>query len=145
MIRFALLLALVLQASSGSDFGALRDEWAHNLHDKHVEASVAEYAPDADFHDPGGHITHGAAALRQLFQTVTSTFDSDLTFLDHRVETSGNLAYDAGNYRETLVTRATGQKQEIRGTYLTVYRRNADGRWLIVQQMWTSAPPNAGS
>ncbi|WP_058187964.1 YybH family protein [Terracidiphilus gabretensis] len=140
MIRLALLLALALPASAGNDLTALREQWAHNLHDKRVEASIAQYAPEADFHDPSGVVTHGTAALRLLFQTITDTFDSDITFLDHRSETSGNLAYDAGIYQETLVKRATGQKQQLHGTYLTVYRKNAEGRWLIVQQMWTVAP-----
>jgi ketosteroid isomerase-like protein len=140
MIRFALLLAFALQSSAGNDFTTQREQWAHNLHDKRVEASIAQYAPDADFHDPSGVVTHGTAALRRLFQTVTNTFDSDLTFLDSRSDISGNLAYDAGIYREIMVTRATGQKRDIHGTYLTVYRKNHDGRWLIIEQMWTVAP-----
>ena len=140
MIRLALLLALSLQASAGNDFTAMREQWTHNLHDKHVEASIAQYAPEADFHDPSGVVTHGTAALRLLFQTITGTFDSDITFLDHRSEISGNLAYDAGIYNETMVRRATGQKRKLHGSYLTVYRKNAEGRWLIIQQMWTVAP-----
>jgi ketosteroid isomerase-like protein len=142
MIRLVLLLAFAVQSSAGNDFTAEREQWAHNLHDKRVEASIAQYAPDAEFHDPGGEVIHGTASLRRLFQNVTDTFDSDLTFLDHRSEISGNLAYDAGTYRETMVKRATGQKQEMHGTYLTVYRKNTDGRWLIIEQMWTAAPPD---
>ena len=145
MIRLALLLALALQASAGNEFTALREQWAHNLHDKRVEASIAQYAPEADFHDPSGVVTHGTAALRLLFQTITDTFDSDITFLDHRSEISGNLAYDAGIYNETMVRRATGQKRELHGTYLTVYRKNADGHWLIVEQMWTVAPSDTNA
>ncbi len=145
MIRAALLLAFAMQSSTGNEFAVLRDQWAHNLHDKQVEASVAQYAPDADFLDPSGNVTHGSAALRRLFQTVTATFDSNLVFLDHRVESSGGLAYDSGTYKETLVTRATGQKQELRGTYLTVYQRGPDGRWLIAEQMWSSAQPDTNT
>ena len=145
MMPFALLLAFAMQSSTGNEFAVLRDQWARHLHDKQVEASIAQYAPDADFLDPGGHITHGASALRQLFQTVTATYDSNLIFLDHRVETSGSLTYDSGTYKETLTTRATGQQQDLSGTYLTIYRRGADGRWLIAEQMWSSAQPEAAS
>src|SRR6202000_2850699 len=127
IIRLAPLLVFVLQASDGNQFTPLREQWAHNLHDKRVEASIAQYAPEADFHDPTGVVTHGTAALRALFQTVTDTFDSDITFLDHRSDISGKLAYDAGIYNETMVTRATGQKHQVHGTYLTVYRKNSDG------------------
>lgn len=85
--------------------------------------------------------THGMAALRQLFQTITTTFDSDLTFNSQRVEVSGDLAYDSGTYTETIVTRATGKTQHMAGDYLTVYRReraaNGNALWLIVEQVWT--------
>ncbi len=140
MLGTVLLLAFALQTPASDGFAQLRQKWAHNLHDKRVEASIAQYAADADFLDPTGNRTHGAAALRQLFQLVTTTFDSDLVFESKRVETSGDLTYDSGIYRETLTTRGTGKAHQITGSYLTVYRRGKDGRWLIVQQAWTGEP-----
>ena len=120
-------------------FAHLRQQWAENLHDKHVEASVADYTPDAEFIDPNGAVYQGSAALRQLFQTVTSRFDSDLQFHSQRLEVSGDLAYDSGNYHETLTDRATGKAQELSGRYVTVYRRLGDGVWRIVEQIWPVA------
>ena len=140
MIGFALTMALALQVPPHDGWTELRQQWAHNPHDKRVEASVAEYAADADFIDPTGNRVHGTAGLRQLFQTVTTTFDSDLVFESKRVETSGDLAYDSGIYRETLTNRATGKAQPMTGSYLTIYRRGKDGAWLIVEQVWTGGP-----
>ena len=146
-MRFALLLLLALQATApaavpNDPFAALRDQWAKDLHEKHVDDSLAQYAPDAGFISDTGH-THGMAALRQLFQTVTSTFDSDLAFTSKRVEISGDLAYDSGTYKETLLTRATGKTQHMAGDYLTVYRRtkaaNGNAVWFIVEQIWTGS------
>lgn len=137
MALLVLALAFAFQSPANDPFVALREQWAHNLHDKHVEASVAEYAEDATFIDPSGNRTHGRAAIRQLFQTVTATFDSDLTFASLRVEKAGNLAYDSGTFRETLVMRSMGKRQESTGSYLTIYRRSPDGGWLIEEQMWT--------
>lgn len=139
MIDVVLMLALGLQSSGDDTFSRLRTEWARNLHEKRVEASVAEYAVDGEFLQPNGERVKGTEALRQLFATITKTSDSDLTFEAARVETSGDLTYDSGTYRETLVTRATGSRQEMRGSYLTVYRRAKDGGWLIVEQMWAGA------
>ena len=80
-------------------------------------------------------------ALRQLFTTITATFDSDLTFTSQRVEISSELAYDSGTYKETLLNRATGKAQNMTGDYLTIYRRtkaaNGNAVWLIVEQIWT--------
>jgi ketosteroid isomerase-like protein len=120
-------------------FALQRAQWARNLHDKQVEASIAEYAPDADFINPDGTRVHAMEALRQLFQTVTTTFDSDLSFDSQRVEVSGDLAYNSGTYRETLVVRATGKSQLATGSYLTVYKRGQSRMWLIVEQIWTGS------
>jgi ketosteroid isomerase-like protein len=140
MICMALVLAFALQSSANDPFAGLRDQWARNLHGKLVEASVAEYAEDADFIDPIGNRVHGRAAIRQLFQNITATFDSDPVFTSQRVEKSGDLAYDSGTFRETLITRATGKRQESTGSYLTVYRHSKEGGWLIVEQVWTGPP-----
>jgi len=140
MINAVLMLAMALQSSGDDGFARLREEWARNLHQKRVDASVAEYAPDAEFIEEDGQRVKGTAALKQLYETITKTFDSDLTFTSVRVEVSGDLAYDSGTYQETLVTRASGARQNMRGSYLTVYRRGKAGAWLIVQQVWTGAP-----
>jgi len=140
MICMALVLAFALQSSANDSFAGLRDQWGRNLHGKLVEASVVEYAEDADFIDPVGNRIHGRAAIRQLFQNITATFDSDPVFTSQRVEESGDLAYDSGTFRETLITRATGKRQESTGSYLTVYRRSREGGWLIVEQVWAGPP-----
>lgn len=145
MICMALVLAFALQSSADDSFAELRDQWARNLHSKLIEASVAEYAEDADFIDPTGNRVHGRAAIRQLFQNITAAFDSDPVFTSQRVEKSGDLAYDSGTFRETLITRATGKRQESTGSYLTVYRRSKEGGWLIVQQMWAGPPIEMGA
>jgi ketosteroid isomerase-like protein len=120
-------------------FARLRTEWARNLHDKHIDASVAEFNADAEFIDPGGNRVRGTAALRQLFTMITATYDSDLTFNSVRVEVSGDLAYDSGTYTENLLLRASGKHQKSSGSYLTEYKRGKDGQWLIVEQVWTGA------
>jgi ketosteroid isomerase-like protein len=138
---FLLTLFLALQSPTHDPFAALREQWVHNLHEKKIDACVAQYAPDADFFDPSGAV-HSSDGLRQLFTTVTQTYDSDLHFTSSHTETSGDLAYDSGSWQETLVTRATGKSQNASGSYLTVYRRS-HGQWLIVQQMWIATGGNA--
>jgi ketosteroid isomerase-like protein len=145
MIDLVLILAMVVQSAGDDGFGRLREDWARNLHEKRVDASLAEYATDGEFLQPDGEQVKGTAALRHLFETITKTFDSNLKFTSSRVEASGDLAYDSGTYRETLVTRASGKRQEMRGSYLTVYRRGNDGAWLIVEQAWTGGPAEGGS
>jgi ketosteroid isomerase-like protein len=127
------------QAGANAAFEQLRTTWAHNLRDKKIDASVAAYAPDAEFLQPDGSRVRGAAALRKLYETITTTYNSDLTFESQRVESSGSLAYDSGTYSETLIDRASGKPQISKGSYLTVYRRNPGRGWLIIEQVWTGS------
>ena len=131
------------QPKAGDIFASLREAWVHNLRDKQIEASVAEYAADADFLDPGGNRIHGTAALRQLFETVTKNYDSDLKFHSQRVEVVGELGYDTGSYQETLIVRSSRKAQHATGSYLTIYRHGTDGVWLIEEQIWTGAISDA--
>ena len=115
----------------------MREQWIQNLREKKIEASVAEYAPDGEFIQPDGTRIQGTDAIHKLYETITATFDSDLVFDSQRVEASGDLAYDSGTYREALIVRASGKRQQSQGSYLTVYRRSSAGAWLIVEQVWT--------
>ncbi len=121
-------------------FAQLREQWAQNLREKQIEASVAEYTADAEFIQPDGGRIHGTDAIRKLYETITATFDSNLVFNSQRVETSGDLTFDSGTFRELLTLRATGKRLFSTGSYLTVYRRDPTGGWLIAQQMWTGPP-----
>jgi peptidoglycan/xylan/chitin deacetylase (PgdA/CDA1 family) len=124
-------------------FAALREQWVRNLHEKRIDASVAQYAADGEFIEPDGSRVVGTAALRHLFATITATYDSDPTFASQRIEMSGDLAYDSGTYDERLVLRASGKAQYSSGSYLTVYRRAKDGTWLIAEQAWTGSISDA--
>jgi ketosteroid isomerase-like protein len=90
---------------------------------------------------PNGDRITGSAALRTLFQNIMATFNSDLTLHSLNLEASGNLAYDSGEFEETLTNIATGTKIESKGSYVIIYKRDANGAWRIVQHVWTGTPP----
>jgi peptidoglycan-N-acetylglucosamine deacetylase len=137
------------KAKPADVFAPLREQWARNLKDKQIDASLAQYAPDAEFIGPDSSRVSGADALRHFFQYITATYDSDLHFSSLRVELSGDLAYDSGTYQESLLLRASAKPQHSSGSYLTIYRRVKNASWQIVQQVWTGtitdAPPVAAT
>jgi ketosteroid isomerase-like protein len=144
-MRMLLLIMIVLPLAAAADpFEKLRQEWAQDLQAKRVEASTTLYAPDAAFIQPDGTRVKGSAPIRELYEKITSTFDSSLKFASERVEISGDLGYDSGTYIEKLRTRATGRSTLMKGSYLTIYRRVKEGNWRIVEQMWTG-PQTAAS
>lgn len=125
------------RVTASDAFAPLRHQWADDLRDKKIDATVALYSPDATFVNPDGSRAHGMEAIRQLFLWAAQTCDSRLVFHPDRVETSGVLAVDSGTYQETMVIRATGKQQVLSGSYVMVYRRENDV-WKILDQEWTS-------
>jgi len=55
---------------------------------------------------------------------------------------SGSLAYDSGDYTESLLDLADSSTVEARGSYVMIFGRDAGGRWLILEQAWTDASPH---
>lgn len=119
----------------------LREDWVTALHTKQLEPILKFYAADAAFLQPSGERITGAAALRNLFQMIMTTFNSDLTLHSLNLETSGDLAYDSGNFEENLTNIANGAKIASKGSYVIIYKQKANGNWQIVQHVWTGIPP----
>jgi ketosteroid isomerase-like protein len=117
-----------------------RDSWLAAFKSKDVGAAVRFYASDAAFLQPSGDRIVGIESIRELYQKVVSTFDTDLVLKSRNLEVAANLAYDSGEYEETLTNRATGQKQHFRGQYVMIFRLSSDGHWRIIQHVWTVAP-----
>jgi ketosteroid isomerase-like protein len=119
----------------------IREAWVQDLRTKRLEPILNFYAPDAVFLQPTGEQITGAAALRAFFQTIMATFNSDLTLHSHNLETSGDLAYDSGDFQEALTSVATGAKMTSKGSYIIIFKRQPGGSWQIVQHVWTGTPP----
>jgi ketosteroid isomerase-like protein len=129
------------QASTLETLAKTREAWVQDLRTKQLEPILKFYAPDAVFLQPTGERISGSAALRTLFQTIMATFNSELTLHSQNLETSGDLAYDSGDFQESLTTIATGAKITTKGSYVIIYERQPNGSWQIVQQVWTGTPP----
>jgi ketosteroid isomerase-like protein len=129
------------EASTLVTLAKIREAWVQDLRTKQLEPILKLYARDAVFLQPTGERITGSAALRTLFQTVMATFNSDLALHSQNFETSGDLAYDSGDFQETLTTSATGAKVTAKGSYIIIFKRQPNGSWQIVQQVWTGTPP----
>ena len=146
-LAFATILASAFsptaapQASTIVALAKIREAWVQDLRSKQLEPILKFYAPDAVFLQPTGERITGSAALRTLFQTIMATFNSDLTLHSQNLETSGDLAYDSGDFQETLTAVATGAKITAKGSYVIIFKREPDGSWRIVQHVWTGTPP----
>jgi ketosteroid isomerase-like protein len=139
--NFSPTSAAALQTSTFETPTKMRKAWVQDLRTKQLEPILKFYTPDAVFLQPSGERITGAAALRTLFQNIMGMFNSDLTLHSQNLETSGDLAYDSGDFQETLTTITTGAKITAKGSYIIIYKRQSSGSWQIVQHAWMGTPP----
>jgi uncharacterized protein (TIGR02246 family) len=114
--------------------------WAEYWRQKKLDEVTALYAPNASFLTGSGDRISGRSAIRALFKTAMAGHTSDLIPRSLATEVSGNLAYDSGDYLETITTSTGVTKKELKGNYVIIFRRQRNGRWLIVQHVWTDKP-----
>ena len=115
---------------------ALRAQWAPYFNAKRT-AELVElfYAENARALPPNHALVEGRARIRELFDEVHAAGDSRFELGVVRTEASGDVGYLIGTYIFTL--RATGAAPVVtNGITLEVYRRQADGRWQCVADMW---------
>ncbi|HYU99963.1 MAG TPA: SgcJ/EcaC family oxidoreductase [Pyrinomonadaceae bacterium] len=115
-------------------------EWAEYWRQKKLDDVVALYAPDAVFLTGTGDRFTGRNAIRAVFKTAMEGHTSDLTPRSLVTEISGNLAYDSGDYLETIIPASGVAKTELKGNYVIVFKRQRSGKWLIIEHVWTVKP-----
>ena len=147
-VAFAAILAPTFSTTTAAPqnstlvaLARIREAWVQDLHTKQLEPILKFYAPEAAFLQPNGDRLTGSPALRTLFVTIMANFNSDLTLHSQNLEASGDLAYDSGDFQEGLTTIATGAKIDSKGSYILIFKRQPNGTWLIVQQVFTGTPP----
>jgi len=123
------------------EIAKVRAEWVKDLHTKQLDQIAALYAEDAEFLLATGTRVSGRAAIRELCKNVMATMTSDITLHTATSERSENLAYDSGDYSETLTNVGDGTVTPYKGTYVMTFRRQANGAWVIAEQVWTDASP----
>jgi uncharacterized protein (TIGR02246 family) len=127
-------------ASSASDaWMGTTERWATDWNAKRLEPLVAAYAPNAVFLTATGARVSGQAQISELFKTVFGAATTDLRVHAVSSGTSGDLAYESGDYEESIVSPAG--RRELKGSYVTLLQRAEDGKWRIVHHVWTEAPP----
>lgn len=99
------------------------------------------FAPDGAVVPGGTGRVSGREAIRALWQKILAQYSSRLTLQSVRVESSGDLAYDSGDFEETSISLADGKQHDVKGTYLMVFERQPGGEWLILEQVWVAGAP----
>ena len=113
-----------------------------------VETILGQYAPDAEVLAPGNPRASGHDAIRALIEKESAAMKAGGVAIelvdDDKAAASGDLGHHTGSF---VVKDASGAVVDS-GKYLAVMQRQADGKWLMIHDMWNSdnpppAPPAA--
>jgi len=109
---------------------------------KDLDRYVSFYADDAVLLWPGVPMVTGRAAIRKFMQVFFSMPDFSLSFETGGADVSlaGDFAYTYGTNKVTLVD-PSGKKMKDSGKYLTVYKKQSDGKWKVVADTGNSDLP----
>jgi uncharacterized protein (TIGR02246 family) len=126
-----------------ADVKAIKDDlaqWQKDFNAKDVDKLASHYADDVLVVNPGSAVIKGREAGKAAYKEFAADPAFSLTFEVSRVEVaqSGDLAYAQGSFKMTATNPATKKPFEDKGTYIEVYKKQADGSWKSAIDMGTS-------
>jgi uncharacterized protein (TIGR02246 family) len=130
-----------------ADIKAINDteaQWNKDYEARDLEKIAAHYSDDAVLMTPGSPAAKGMAAIHGEMQEMMK--DPGLTLKFHATMTdvskSGELGYTQGSYVLTATDPKTHKIVTDHGSYVTTYRKQADGSWKAAADIATSEVPS---
>jgi len=121
----------------------LETAWAASAAAKDLDKSVANYADDAILMMPGMPAAKTKDSIRATWKAMLDDPNLKINFAPDRIEVSasGDLATTQGSYTMTVTNPKTKKPVEDKGSYLTVYKKQADGSWKSIEDTTSSEIP----
>ena len=127
-----------------ADEGTIRDldaQWSKAAAARDLDGTVSYYSDDASVLPPNAGIASGTAAIRSVWSSFLVPGTS-VSWQASKVEVSrsSDLAYTMGTYQATMKD-SHGKPVEDRGKYVEVWKKQADGKWKAVSDIFNSDLP----
>jgi uncharacterized protein (TIGR02246 family) len=118
-----------LKAIEAVESGQIKAIGQHDL-----SGATALYADDAVFIGDDGTATRGKEAISAGFKEFLNdpTRKIEYTAGPKTFSSSGDLAYSTAAYSETYTDKKTNKQMTMKGTNLSVWKKQADGDWKLV-------------
>lgn len=146
LVLFLLLLSLspacqTQPADTRADEAALRklnEEWSKAVGARDVDKTVSYYSDDAVLMPPNIPTLTGKEPIRTLWKSMleSPSFNGGWRATKVEVARSGDLAYVSGDYE--FKEQDKGNPITDKGKYLEVWKKQADGNWKCVADMYNS-------
>ena len=125
-----------LEAASEAFDGALKIDDADGV--------MAHVAQDVLMMPPGEAPVRGKAAMRAWYEGLLSQYRTvSLDLTEREILVGDAWAVVSGRHVWTMAPRAGGASFTDTGSYVQVWQRQPDGRWLFAREIWNSSVPPA--
>jgi len=144
------LLAVMAKESVALDLAAEREallavdrEFARATAEQGIDGWLSFFAQDATIFPPGAPVVTGLDNIREHY-AATGFDPTGLTWQPVAAELSaaGDLGYTYGTWTFQRAV-ATGEVRSSSGKYLSVWRKDEQGRWRLVADIGSPDPPRA--
>jgi len=123
---------------------AMADAWGPAETAGHAASLTDQYADGAFQLPPNGSIRVGKEAIQSAFRTDFDQSIHEAAVVAEDVRVAGDIAFARGTYTTKVTPKVPGAAVvDDKGKWLTAYRRQADGSWKIVVDIWNSDLPVA--
>src|ERR1700733_13515003 len=124
---------------------AVRDadaQWAKTAMANDLDGTVSYYSDDASLLPPNAPIATGKQAIRAVWAAMLSP-DTTVSWQVSKADVarSGERAYVMGTYQITA-KNPQGKSQEVHGTLVEVGKKQAEGKWKTVTEIFNSDVPS---
>ena len=122
----------------------IQQDWFQAWKSNDLEGQVAQYTDDAVSCPPNIAALKGKDAIRAAMKGGLPVSNPDGTIQTVKVEFSagGDLATSRDAY-SLAWTDAQGKHFAVTGNSVSVYRKQTDGKWKVVLDIWNSDQPEA--
>jgi ketosteroid isomerase-like protein len=122
---------------------SIETAWNADYNAHAVDKLVGYYADDAALANPGSALATDATSRRTEIEKFVADPSMKIEFASDRMQVaqSGELATTRGNYSIQTTDPATKKVRTDTGSYLTVWKKQADGNWKAVEDFVTPGVP----
>ena len=137
-----LIVCTVSAADTKSIEQALRDldaQWSAAAGGEDLEKTISFYSEDAVVLPTNAPAATTKDAIRNTWKDLLESPGAAISWKTAKVEVarSGDFAYTTGTYELTM-NDANGKPINDRGKYVEVWKKQADGKWKVVADIWNS-------
>lgn len=118
-----------------------RRQWIDAVNAGSVEEYVDLLTEDVVWFPPGEAALHGREAFEDWVAPFMARYEYEFAIEGPEVTMAGGWAVERGQFETTLVSREEGETMSHSGTYLVLWRRDANDRWSIERYVDASQIP----